>query len=120
MENRDKNKQPISAKSEDYDIENPQKLNLPKFNSTSENRESHKLPYVENADNTEQFIENDQKTIDDSALFGNSNDTDLGNNIKETDDTTSENRSLDGSDPGHDTQPRKGKNTDDEERIISR
>jgi hypothetical protein len=118
MENS--NNKPKSAESKDYDVENPQELNIPKFNSTSEKRESHKLPYVENVDDTEQSVGNDQQTMNDSALFGDTHETNLGNNVEDTGDAKQENDSLNDDDPGHDPQPRKHKDTDDEERIISR
>ena len=63
MEN-DKSPKPAS---EEYDVENPQNLNLPKFNSSTDKRESHETPAVEHMDG--------QQSVEDQRPP----DTDLGN-----------------------------------------
>lgn len=63
MEN-DKTPKPAS---EEYDVENPQNLNVPKFNSSTDKRESSEKPAVENM--------NDQELVEDNRPP----DTDLGN-----------------------------------------
>jgi hypothetical protein len=83
MESTDKNKQPKSAESADYNVENPQELNVPKYNSTTETRNSNELPFIENLDNgpelDDDFRENSQTPADDKSLHGEGDKTDLGN-----------------------------------------
>lgn len=40
--------------SDEYNVERPQDLNIPEFNSTSESRASHELPAVEHLDEEHQ------------------------------------------------------------------
>lgn len=70
MEN-DKAPKPAS---EEYDVENPQNLNVPKFNSSTDKRDSHEKPAVENLD--------DQKPAEDQRPP----DTDLGNERDDDED----------------------------------
>jgi len=70
MEN-DKTPKPAS---EEYDVENPQNLNVPKFNSSTDKRESNERPAVENM--------NDHKPAEDQRPP----DTDLGNERDDDED----------------------------------
>lgn len=53
MEN---NKTP-KPESEDYDVEKPQDLNIPKYNSSTDHRTDADLPAVENLNDTEDGID---------------------------------------------------------------
>jgi hypothetical protein len=68
----DENKTP-KPDAEGYDVERPQDLNMPRFNSTTEKRESGGLPGVENMNDQQQHIDTDGSHDTDIP------DTDLGN-----------------------------------------
>ena len=68
MENK-KTPQPGSA---EYDVNKTEELNTPKYNSTSERRESHELPAVEH------FDEHPVQDLD-SETVQNTPNPDLGN-----------------------------------------
>lgn len=71
--NKDKTPQPGS---EDYDVEQPQELNIPKFNSSTEKRGSDELPAVENMDGMKKPVQPEnrgQKSLPDTNL-GNDRD----------------------------------------------
>ncbi len=68
--------------SEHYDVENPQNLNIPKFNSSTDKRESHERPAIENLNDQDQPL-HDQRPPH----------TDLGN--KRDDDEADEERIID-------------------------
>lgn len=72
-----KNKQTPKPGSEEYDVERPQDLQKPKFNSTTDRRESHELPAVENMSG----LEDDAREVNtDPARLPK---TDLGNDRDE-------------------------------------
>jgi hypothetical protein len=61
--------------SENYDVEKPQDLNVPKFNSSTDKRTSEETPATENL--------NDKKPLDQDE----GPDTDLGNDRDHNEDT---------------------------------
>jgi hypothetical protein len=92
MENQDNNKSSKVTDSEHYDINHPQNLNIPEYNSTSEKRSADKIPAVENLnhqdglkdefDEAEPNDNQDPASKDDKPLFGEGAKTDLGNGDK--------------------------------------
>jgi hypothetical protein len=91
-ENKNKFKAPDN---EDYDVNNPQNLTKPAFNSETEKRNSEGLPQTENlnqqndennqlhADGTSNKADMDTKN--DESLTGNAHDSDLGNDREDED-----------------------------------
>jgi hypothetical protein len=91
-ENKNKFKSPDN---EGYDINNPQNITKPAFNSNTDKRSSEGLPQTENLN--QQNDENNQlhanetsnkadiDTKNDESLTGNAPDTDLGNDREEED-----------------------------------
>ena len=59
--------------SEEYDVNHPQELNTPKYNSATEKRPSSGLPQVENMNDQQKHIDTDN--ANDTSVP----DTDLGN-----------------------------------------
>ena len=89
MEGNDKKQQPQSAANEEYDVNHPENLNTPKFNSTSEHRDTNELPGVENL-NLENAPNEAQKPENDSSLRGTAPKTDLGNGQRDDDENEKE------------------------------
>ena len=92
MENQENNKNSKVTDSEHYDINHPQNLNIPEYNSSSEKISSDKLPGVENLNHNdglddqlkEAESDKDQNSAskNDDPLFGKDTKTDLGNGGK--------------------------------------
>ncbi|MES2457777.1 MAG: hypothetical protein V4594_19620 [Bacteroidota bacterium] len=72
-----KNSNTPAPGSEDYDVNQPQDLNKPKYNSTTEKRGSAELPAVENMNDQQQHIDTHQ------ANDTSGPETDLGNDRAE-------------------------------------
>lgn len=89
MDSQDKNKKFKTPDNEDYDINNPQNLTQPAFNSGADGGQNTTSPPVENLN--QQNDENNQlgdatatkshdnSTLNDEPLHGNDQKTDLGN-----------------------------------------
>ena len=92
MENQESSNNSKVTDSEHYDINNPQNLNIPEYNSTSEERSADKLPGVENLNHqdglddqlkeAETDKDQDSTSKNDNPLFGKDSKTDLGNGGK--------------------------------------
>lgn len=84
MESNGKNQEENAPGGENYDVNNPQNITTPTFNSTTDGRDTDDLPGVENlnlSNNGDQELpENDQ------SLFGSDSKTDLGNSQKPEED----------------------------------
>lgn len=88
MENQEEQKRHKTADSEHYNTEKPQDQNIPKYNSTTDHRESSELPAVENLNHLnglkDELREAKNKDSDisqtksDESLFGHNTKTDLG------------------------------------------
>ena len=63
--------------SEKYDVEHPQDLNTPKYNSTTEKRTGGELPAIENMN------DEDEKVDPEDSNRSNMPETDLGNDNKD-------------------------------------
>ena len=92
MENTESNKNSKVTDSEHYDINHPQNLTMPEYNSTTEKRVADKMPTVENL-NHEDGLKDELKKAEpddnqdpasknDQSLFGEGSKTDLGNGDK--------------------------------------
>ena len=89
MDNQDRKKDFKAPGNEDYDINRPQNLAKPAFNSASENRDNHAVPPIENLnqqnDEDDQLKQDtahrtdQQGLVNDESLHGNDHKTDLGN-----------------------------------------
>ena len=100
MENTKNDKRTETPDNEGYDINNPQNLTQPKFNSTTEHREGSGLPYVENLNQTEgkkdelKPSKNDNNdplsSRNDESLHGNTPKSDLGNGQRDEDEDEKE------------------------------
>lgn len=77
MESNDKKNSPQSPDSEEYDVNHPQNLNTPVFNSATDHRSTDNLPGVENMDT--QNLSKEEVPQDPERLFGSAAQTDLGN-----------------------------------------
>jgi hypothetical protein len=77
MESTNMENSPKSANSEEYDVNHPQNLNTPVFNSSTDHRSTDELPGVENLDTQNQTEE--EVPQDPERLFGSAAQTDLGN-----------------------------------------
>ncbi len=92
MENQDSNKKSKVTDSEHYDVNHPQNLNIPEYNSTSEKRAADKIPGVENLNHQDGLKDQlkkaepddnqDPASKNDKSLFGEGSKTDLGNGNK--------------------------------------
>lgn len=100
MENQKNTDKPKVAVSEHYDPENPQKQNLPSYNSTTERRKGSGLPAVENL-NLEDGLKDELKnaknedsdsnmTKNDEPLYGKQTKTDLGAGQRDQDEDEDE------------------------------
>jgi len=86
--------------SEDFNVNNPQKNNLPEYNSTTEHREGSELPAIENLNQTDGLkdqlknaknSDSDNKmTKNDDALYGKNTKTDLGGGQRDEDEDEKE------------------------------
>lgn len=100
MENHKKDNEANTPDNEHYDPENPQKQNIPAYNSTSTHRDSASLPAVENLneikDEKNQLKdakEDDSDTSapkNDDSLYGNTRKTDLGQGQRDADEEEDE------------------------------
>jgi hypothetical protein len=84
METNNNDNEENAPGSENYDVNHPQNITTPSFNSATEKRDTDDLPGVENlnlSNNGEQ-----QLPEDDQSLFGTDSDTDLGNSQKPEED----------------------------------
>jgi hypothetical protein len=100
MENHKKDSEAKTTDNEHYDPENPQKQNVPAFNSTSTHRDGASLPAVENLneikDEKDQLKDAGGHDSDDSApkndesLYGKATQTDLGQGQRDEDEDEDE------------------------------
>jgi hypothetical protein len=100
MENKNEDQKDKAPDNEHYDVNNPQNITQPQFNSTSTHREGAKLPAVENLNQTkeENKAPEDKNSFNtatdlpenDESLTGNSTGTDLGNGEREQEDDDTE------------------------------
>jgi hypothetical protein len=96
MENEKEEKNHKAPDNEGYDIENPQNLTQPKYNSTTTHREGPALPAVENLNQTNglktelEDAKKDDLSPDapknDESFFGEHTKTDLGAGQREEDE----------------------------------
>jgi len=92
MENQNNHKNSKVTDSEHYDVNHPQNLNMPEYNSTSEKRGADKIPGVENLNHQDGLKDQlkeaepdgnqDPVSKNDQSLFGEDSKTDLGNGDK--------------------------------------
>ncbi len=96
MKKEDQNKKAQTANNEGYDVNHPQNLTKPSFNSTSENRDSEDKPNPENL-NIEKgeneltrvnqgAVLGDIAHINDDALHGNIDNLDLKDDENDSDE----------------------------------
>jgi hypothetical protein len=100
MENKNEEQKSKAPDNEEYDIDNPQNLTQPQFNSTTTHREDPGVPAVENLNqikglNTElkDAKEGDSDPSapkNDEALYGNDTKTDLGAGQRDEDEDEDE------------------------------
>lgn len=84
MESNDKNQEQNAPGGENYDVNHPQNIATPTFNSTTDGRDTDDLPGVENLNLSNN---GDQELPDnDQSLFGTDSKTDLGNSQKPEED----------------------------------
>lgn len=84
MQSNDNNKDENAPGSDEYDVNHPQNIQTPSFNSATEKRDTDELPGVENLNLSNN---GDQKKPEDGgSLFGPDADTDLGNSEKPEED----------------------------------
>jgi hypothetical protein len=88
MESNEDNKSQKSANTEGYDVNHPQNLNKPVFNSTTDHRDTNGLPGVENLDN--QLMDEKQAPQNIERLTGSSATTDLDNGERNDEDRDEE------------------------------
>jgi hypothetical protein len=81
-----KKNETVRPGSKDYDVNNPQKLTIPRYSSTTENRDSGELPATENLNDLQK--DKDNLKIDDTRT----SDSDLGN--KRADDEENKERII--------------------------
>jgi hypothetical protein len=100
MENKENKKNHKVTDSEEYNIEKPQELTQPQYNSTTKNRQGGELPAVENLNQTE-GLKNELKDakkdnnhpatpINDESLHGGGPKTELGNGPRDQDEDEDE------------------------------
>ncbi len=92
MESQDQKNTPQVAVNQDYDVNHPENLNTPSYNSTKEYREGNELPGVENLNHEnglndplkESEIAKNQPSSpkNDASMHGEKSKTDLGNGTK--------------------------------------
>jgi len=100
MENNKEDQKHKSPDNEHYDIENPQNLTQPEFNSSSTHRSGAELPAVENLNqiNEENTAEEEKKSSNtgstlpqnDESLHGKPSQTDLGGGQRDDDEDQDE------------------------------
>ena len=100
MESNDKKNKPQSPDNEGYDINHPENLTTPSFNSTTEHRNTNTLPGVENLNQSKQSDEQilNKKSenhdisspVNDESLTGKRVKTDLGNGQRDDDEQENE------------------------------
>jgi hypothetical protein len=84
METNENNEEQNGPGSENYDVNHPQNIATPTFNSSTQGRDTDDLPGVENLNLSNN---GDQKLPDnDESLFGPDSKTDLGNSQKPEED----------------------------------
>lgn len=100
MESQENKNKPKVVDSEDYNVEKPQELTQPQYNSTTKNRQGAELPAVENLNQTE-GLKNELKgakkdnnhpatPINDESLHGEGPKTELGNGPRDQDEDEDE------------------------------
>lgn len=100
MENNSEENKPKVPDNEGYDPENPQKQNLPEYNSSTSHRDSGSLPAVENLNQTKELksVADSPKKVDsdpsspanDESLYGKKTKTDLGGGQRDQDEDEDE------------------------------
>jgi len=100
MKKEDKQQKHKASDSEDFNVNNPQKNTIPRYNSTTEHREGSELPAIENLNQAEELkdqLENAKNTHSDSlmtknddALYGKNTKTDLGAGQRDDDEDEKE------------------------------
>lgn len=100
MKNEKEENKPKVPDNEGYDTENPQKQNLPQYNSSTSHRDSASLPAVENLNQTKELksvakvpkkVDSDPSSpANDESLYGKKTKTDLGGGQREKDEDEDE------------------------------
>jgi hypothetical protein len=100
MKNEEEENQPKVSVSEHYDPENPQKQNVPQYNSTTEHRDAGDLPAIENLNHKDGLKDELKETKKDdsdtnvtdntTSLFGKDTKTDLGAGQRDDDEAEDE------------------------------
>lgn len=100
MENQKEDNRAKVPDNEGYDVENPQKQNLPKYNSSTSHRDGAALPAVENLNDTKELksVADSHKKVDsapsspenDESLYGKKTKTDLGAGQRDQDEDEDE------------------------------
>lgn len=100
MESNEPKKDTQKPVNEGYDINNPQNLTKPSFNSSTAHRSAEALPGVENlnqnklseVENPGEKLDNpdSHKPVNDESLTGSGSGTDLGNGEREEDEDENE------------------------------
>ena len=100
MENQNEENKDKAPDNEGYDINNPQNLAVPKYNSTTTHRESSGLPAIENL-NQQKGMKSDEDDVDsddfdrsgaenDRSLHGEQFKSDLGQGQRDKDEDEDE------------------------------
>lgn len=100
MENKEDENRTKASDNQEYDTNNPQNLNIPKYNSTSAHRDGNELPAVENL-NQIKGLKNELKGVNnddldsgtpknDESLYGENVKTDLGGGQRDEDEDEAE------------------------------
>jgi hypothetical protein len=100
MENQNEEQKDKAPDNEHYDVNNPQNLTQPQFNSTSTHREGAKLPAVENLNQIKEenkapedknsFNSGTEVPENDDSLHGKDSSTDLGEGQRDEDEAEDE------------------------------
>ncbi|MBB6270132.1 hypothetical protein HDF26_000559 [Pedobacter cryoconitis] len=100
MKKDDKEEKRKVTDSEDFNVNNPQKQTLPRYNSTTEHREGSELPAIENLNQAEGLKDqlkdaknnhsDNTMTKNDDSLYGKNNKTDLGGGQRADDEEEKE------------------------------
>ncbi|MET1055628.1 MAG: hypothetical protein ABWY16_09995 [Pedobacter sp.] len=100
MEDQKEEQKGKAPDNEQYDVNNPQNLTQPQFNSTSTHREGAKVPAVENLNqnNDENNLKKEKESnnsetkepVNDDSLNGTGSQTDLGDGQRDEDEADKE------------------------------
>lgn len=100
MKKEDKQQKHKTSDSEDFNVNNPQKKTMPRYNSTTEHRDGSGLPAIENlnqSDGLKDQLENAKNnhsdntmTEKDDAFYGKNTKTDLGAGQRDDDENEKE------------------------------